>query len=137
MSIKQTAHDFCEACDAGKGWDVCKQWCVEDATFSVQADALAEITTLADYTEWAKGLLTPMPDAHAEFKSLAVDEDAGRAILFAVFHGTHTADAGNGAPTGRKVASDYVYVLDFDGQKIRGMTKVWNDVHALTQLGWM
>lgn len=46
-------------------------------------------------------------------------------------------DAGNGAPTGEKAASDYAYVLDFDRPKIRHMTKVWNDVHALTQLGWM
>lgn len=136
MRIKQTAREFCEACDGGKGWEVCRKWCTEGATFSVQADALAEIASLAEYTEWAKGLLTPMPDARAEFKAIAVDEDNSRAVVYAVFLGTHTVDAGNGAPTGRSVASDYAYVLDFDGPRISRMTKVWNDGHALRQLGW-
>lgn len=136
MSMKQTARDFCEACDGGKGWEVCRQWCSDGATFSVQADALTELTTLASYTDWAKGLLTPMPDARAEFKSIAVDDDTNRALVYGVFHASHTVDAGNGEPTGNSVSSDYVYVLDFDGPKITHMTKIWNDGHALAQLGW-
>ena len=39
-------------------------------------------------------------------------------------------------PTGNKLAGDYVYVFDFDGDKIRHMTKIWNDGHSLKQLGW-
>jgi ketosteroid isomerase-like protein len=34
------------------------------------------------------------------------------------------------------VASDYVYVIQMDDGKVRHMTKVWNDVHALRALGW-
>jgi hypothetical protein len=29
-----------------------------------------------------------------------------------------------------------VYVMDFDGDKIRHMTKIWNDAITLRQLGW-
>jgi hypothetical protein len=29
-----------------------------------------------------------------------------------------------------------VYVMDFDGDRIRHLTKIWNDVISLTQLGW-
>ena len=45
------------------------------ATFSAQADALAGVDTLETYTEWMKGLLTPVPDGHYEVRSFAVDED--------------------------------------------------------------
>ena len=31
----------------------------------------------------------------------------------------------------------YVYVMDFDGDRIRHMTKIWNDGISLKQLGWM
>ena len=58
------------------------------------------------------------------------------ATVAAVFRGTHTGDAGNGAPTGESVATDYAYVMEFDGGKIRHMNKIWNDGHALRQLGW-
>jgi hypothetical protein len=32
--------------------------------------------------------------------------------------------------------SDYVYVMEFDGDKIRYMTQIWPDTWALKQLGW-
>jgi ketosteroid isomerase-like protein len=38
--------------------------------------------------------------------------------------------------TGKKIAADYVYAMEFDGGKIRRMTKIWNDGHSLKQLGW-
>jgi predicted ester cyclase len=136
MSMKQIARDFFEACETGEGWSVCKQWCNEGATFSAQADALAEVSTIEAYADWMKGLLVPIPDGHYELKSFAADDERGNVTAAAVFHGTHTVDAGNGAPTGNSVAADYVYVMDFDGDKIRHMTKIWNDVHSLKQLGW-
>jgi hypothetical protein len=41
------------------------------------------------------------------------------------------------APTGKTLnKSDYVYVMEFDGDKIRHMTKIWPDTWALQQLGW-
>ncbi|WP_406649449.1 nuclear transport factor 2 family protein [Aliisedimentitalea scapharcae] len=136
MSMKQNARDFFEACETGKGWDVCKQWCTGGATFSAQADALGDVNTLAGYADWMQGLLVPLPDGRYELKSFAVDEDRGNVTAAAVFHGTHTVDAGNGAPTGKSAAADYVYVMDFDGDKISHMTKIWNDGHTLKQLGW-
>ncbi|MDG2004467.1 MAG: nuclear transport factor 2 family protein [Novosphingobium sp.] len=136
MSIKQTARDFYHACETGQGWETCKQWCHAGATFSVQADALADITTIEGYTEWTKGLLVPIPDGDYELKSLAVDEERGNVTVAAVFHGTHSVDAGTGAPTGKVLAADYCYVMEFDGDKIGHMTKIWNDVHSLKQLGW-
>ena len=136
-SIKERAEQFFDACDTGKGWDVCKEFCHPDASFSAQAGALADVDTVESYTEWMKGLLTPVPDGRYELRSFAVDEERNNVSAFAVFQGTHTGEGGPVPPTGNSVAADYVYVMDFDGDRIRHMTKIWNDAITLQQLGWM
>jgi predicted ester cyclase len=136
MKNERTARAFFEACETGKGWAACKDWCHDGATFSCQADALAETTTLAAYTEWMKGLLGPIPDGRYDLKAFAADPERGTVVAAAVFHGIQTGEGGPVPPTGKTVASDYVYVIAFDGEKISHMTKVWNDLHALRALGW-
>jgi predicted ester cyclase len=135
-SMRETAERFFDACETGKGWEVCSAQCHPDATFSAQADALADVTTLDAYTEWMKGLLTPVPDARYEIRSFAVDEERNNVTAYAVFRGTHTGQGGPVPPTGRSVEADYVYVMDFDGDRIRHMTKIWHDGISLRQLGW-
>ncbi len=136
MSITEDARKFFDACETGKGWSVCKAWCHDDAGFSCQADALADVTTLEGYTEWMKGLLTPLPDGRYELKGFATDAERNTVLAFGVFHGTHTGEGGPVPPTGKSAAADYVYSMEFDGGKIRRMTKVWNDVQSLRALGW-
>jgi len=133
MSMINDAMAFFDACETGKGWAHCMQYCASDASFSCQSDALADIHTLELYVEWAKNLLTPIPDGRYEMKGFAVDEERGIALGFAVFHGTQT---GEGGPVAATVASDYVYAMEFAGGKITHMTKIWNDGNALAQLGW-
>jgi ketosteroid isomerase-like protein len=136
MKMIEVATEFFEACETGKGWEACKSFCTEDAGFSCQADALADTTTLHAYTEWMKGLLTPIPDGRYVLRCLAVDEARGTDVAAAEFHGTQTGDGGPVAPTGKSVVSDYAYVMQFDGGKIAHMTKIWNDLHAQRGLGW-
>ena len=136
MTISDTARDFFEACETGKGWDACKTFCHENAGFACQADALADVTTVAGYADWMKGLLGPIPDGAYELKAFATDADRGAVVAAAVFHGTHSGEGGPVPPTGKSVSADYVYVMDFDGTKIRHMTKIWNDVLTLRSLGW-
>ena len=136
MAISESARAFFEACETGKGWDVCKAWCHQDATFSCQSDALSKVKTVADYSEWMKGLLGPIPDGHYELRAFAVDEARNCVLAYAVFLGTHTGEGGPVPPTGKKVAADYVYAMQFEGGKIRHMTKIWNDGISLQQLGW-
>jgi len=136
MPIKETAWKFFEACETGKGQEVCNQWCHDDATFSCQAGALADVTTAADYADWMKGILGPLPDGRYELKAFSADEERNTVTVAAVFHGTHTGEGGPVPPTGKAAATDYVYVFDFDGEKISHMTKVWNDLPALQALGW-
>ena len=135
--IKEKAEQFFDACETGKGWETCRQYCHPQATFSAQADALAGVDTLEAYTEWMKGLLTPMPDGRYEVRSFAVDEDRNNVAAYAVFRGTHTGEGGPVPPTGKRVETDYVYIMEFEGDQIRHMTKVWNDGVGLKQLGWM
>ena len=135
-SIKETARQFFDACETGKGWEACKTNCHPSATFSAQAGALTGVDTLQAYTEWMKGLFTPVPDGSYELRSFAVDEDRKSVVAYAVFRGTHTGDGGPVPPTGKRVEADYVYVMEFDGDRIRHMTKIWNDDVSMTQLGW-
>jgi len=135
-AIAEAAERFFEACETGKGWDGCRAYCHDDATFAAQATALADVTTLEGYTEWMKGLFTPVPDGSYELKSFAVDAERQHVLAYGVFRGTHTADGGPVPPTGRAVEADYVYVMEFDGDRIRHMTKIWNDAWSLAQLGW-
>jgi predicted ester cyclase len=134
--IVEVAREFFDACETGKGWEVCQQFCTPDATFSVQAEPLEDVHTLEQYTDWMKGLLTILSDAGYELKSFAADGERGNVMAFAVFHGTHTGEGGPVPPTGKTARADYVYVMEFEGDRIRRMTKIWNSGITLKQLGW-
>jgi predicted ester cyclase len=135
-SITAIAEKFFGACETGKGWQECQAYCHPGATFAVQADALADVTTLEQYADWMQGLLTLLPDAGYDLKAFATDESRQSVSAYATFSGTHTGEGGPVPPTGKRAQTDYVYVMQFDGDKIRHMTKIWNDGFALKQLGW-
>jgi predicted ester cyclase len=135
-SMRDTAERFFDACETGKGWEGCEQFCHPAATFTAQAGALAGVETLQAYTDWMKGLFTPVPDGHYEVRSFAVDEGRQNVAAYGVFRGTHTGQGGPVPPTGKQVEADYVYVMNFDGDRIRHMTKIWNDAISMKQLGW-
>jgi predicted ester cyclase len=136
-SIRETAERFFDACETGKGWAGCRQYCTEGATFSAQAGALADVRTVEAYTDWMKGLFAPVPDGRYELRSFAVDDQRNNVTAYAVFRGTHTGQGGPLPPTGRQVEADYVYVMEFADGRIRHLTKIWNDTFSLKQLGWM
>ncbi|MGE3296376.1 MAG: ester cyclase [Porticoccaceae bacterium] len=135
-SILESAKLFFEACETGKGWDGCKAYCHSGASFSAQSEALADVGTVEAYCDWMRGLFTPVPDGHYELKFFAADESTHSVAAFAVFHGTQTGPGGPVPPTGKKVASDYVYHMIFDDGRIKHVTKIWNDTIALRQLEW-
>jgi predicted ester cyclase len=135
-SIAGTAAQFFEACETGKGWEACRQYCTDDATFTAQAEPLADIKDLRGYTEWMKGLMVLMPDGSYDLKAFATDDERASVVAYAVFSGTHTGEGGPVPPTGKSVSSDYVYVMKFDGDKIGHMTKIWHSGIAMQELGW-
>ena len=98
----ETAMGFYHACESGKGWSGCAEFCHPGAGFSAQAGALAEMKTLEEYCDWMAGVLTIMPDASYDLKAVGTDEANDKVTIFGVFHGTHTADGGPVPPTGKR-----------------------------------
>jgi len=136
-TMADTAAAFFDACETGKGWAACAQYCHPDASFAAQADTFADVETVEVYTDAMKGLLEgPLPGATYDLRSFAVDEARGHVIGYATFIAEHTGDGGPIPPGGNKVETDYVYVMEFDGDRIRHITKIWNDGFAMRQLGW-
>ena len=74
-TITSVARQFFEACEAGRGWEVCRTYCTQDASFAAQSEPLADVKTLRDYCDWMKGLLTFMPDGRYAVKSFATDDE--------------------------------------------------------------
>jgi len=91
-NITSVAKEFFEACEAGKGWEGCRAFCLPNATFSAQSEPLAEIRSLQAYTEWMKGLLTFMPDGRYVVKSFATDDECISVCAYGVFSATHTGE---------------------------------------------
>jgi predicted ester cyclase len=135
-SITGIAQAFFDACETGKGWEACNAFCKPDATFSAQAEPLLDLKTLAQYTDWMKGIVAVLPDARYEVKSFAADTTRNNVAAYGVFHATHTGPGGPVPPTGRSTSTDYVYAMQFVGEKIVHMTKIWHSGIALKELGW-
>jgi hypothetical protein len=96
--IVQVAGRFFEACEAGKGWEVCQAYCKPDASFSAQAEPLADTGTLQGYTDWMQALLGFMPDGRYELRSFAIDEERQNVTAYATFFATHTGQGGPARP---------------------------------------
>ena len=135
-SITSVAEAFFAACETGKGWEACRAYCTPNATFAAQAEPLLEVKTLAQYTDWMKAMLTVLPNAHYEIKSCATDAARNNVAAYGVFHATHTGPGGPVPATGRSTSTDYVYVMQCEGDKIVHMTKIWHAALALKDLGW-
>lgn len=135
-SITETAAEFFEACESGKGWEECSQYCHANATFSAQSEALGDVTTVEGYTDWLKALYGFVTDTSYEVKAFGTDAERNSVVVYSVFSGTHTGEGGPVPPTGKSTSTDYVYAMDFDGDKIAHMTKIWHSGLAMQELGW-
>ena len=105
-NITATAKQFFDACETGKGWAGCREYCTPNASFSAQAEPLANVKTLKEYTDWMKGLLTFIPDGRYEDKSFATDDDRKSVCAYGIFSGTHTGEGGPCPPTGKRTDTE-------------------------------
>ena len=137
LTITTVAKQFFDACESGKGWDGCQAFCLPDASFSTQSERMGNVPTLRQYVDLCAGFLKVCPDASYVVKSFATDKSSKTVCVFAVISGTHTGEArGPILPTGRKTVTNYVYAMEFDGIKIKHMTKIWNPGWTMNELGW-
>merc|ERR1711988_1455070 len=119
--IPQTISAFFEACESGKGWAECAQYCTPAASFTCQATdalpgpAITGCESVEQYTEWMAGGCTNMGDkASYAVEAKAFDEESKTALVFVTFGGF----------------SHYVYMIHTDDEgKVDAVTK-WNDAHA-------
>lgn len=139
MSAFENAKKFFIACDAPEGWEGCKQYVADGATFTAQCEPLAGIDTVEAYCEWmdAFGKIT-VPGATYDLHTGTYDEATKTAVFFATYHARHTGEGGPVPPTNKETHSHYVYVLTMDENgKVAKMVKIWNPSWALKELGWM
>mmetsp|Transcript_25711 Transcript_25711/g.59294 ORF Transcript_25711/g.59294 Transcript_25711/m.59294 type:complete len:140 (-) Transcript_25711:96-515(-) len=129
---------FFTACETGKGWDACKEFCTDDAAFEAQCEPLVDVKTLQAYTDWMKGLATStMPGCSYDIHHASVDPSTNTACYFATFKGTHSGP-GPCDPTGKSTVSHYCYFMhQNESGKIDKMIKIWNAPWAMKELGWM
>jgi len=139
MDLFETATNFFHACESLKGWDACKDYVSDNATFFAQCEPLTDIKTVKDYVGWMTGLGTiTAPGCTYELHTSAYDEANKTAIFYATFTGTHSGEGGPISPTNKTTNTHYVYVLKMNNEgKIASMTKIWNASWALRELGWM
>ncbi len=56
MSAFETATKFFHACETLEGWEGCKGYVADGATFTAQCEPLVDIQTVEAYCEWMAGL---------------------------------------------------------------------------------
>jgi len=139
MSSFEIAKKFFEACETPLGWDGCKQYVEEGATFSAQSEPLVEINSVQDYCDWmaAFGTVTS-PEGSYELHASSYDESTDTAMFFATYHAKHTGEGGPVPPTNKAADSHYVYIVKMNSNsKVSNMVKVWNAPWAMRALGWI
>ena len=83
MDTLTVARAFFDACDFGKGWDGCKQFCHPDASFETEAETLANIDTLAIYCDWMIDALEMLDkDVKVKIKAIAHDRDTDIVLIY-------------------------------------------------------
>jgi hypothetical protein len=96
---------------------------------------LIEDESLPQYTDWMKGLFGPLPNGSYEVKSFATDAERNDVTAYGRLF-RHSYRPRPVLPTDKSTWTDYVYVMQFTGDKISHMTKIWHSGLALKELGW-
>ena len=139
MSSFENAKTFFDNCESARGWEACKDFVADGASFAVQSDAMAAIKTVKEYVEAMAGLGgVTMPGSSYKLNASAWDASNNTALVFATFIGTHSGDGGPVPPTNKTTHSDYVFAMQMnDDGKVKHITKIWNSSWAFNELGWM
>ena len=134
----ENATKFFHACESGSGWDACKEYVAEGATFFGQCEPLTEVKSVEEYAGWMAGFAAIAPDLSYKVNAAAYDSENNKAIIFATDTATHTGEGGPVPPTNKTTVSDYVYALSMNDEgKVTHMHKIWNASWALREFGWM
>jgi hypothetical protein len=107
MSAFETATKFFHACESLEGWEGCKGYVGDGATFTAQCEPLVDIDTVEAYCEWMAGLGNgPLKGCVYEINGSSYDEANKMAIFYATITGTHVGDGGPVPPTNKQTVTD-------------------------------
>ena len=134
QSQRGAAYAFLDACETGEGWEVCQDWCHFNATLSYQEELEAKVITLALYTDWMKELLSRTTEQAYILKSLTIFSRRTPVTAVAKFYGSKSLEGGPVPPAQSSIVSEYTYIMEFYGDKICHLTKVWSDIHAVRDI---
>ncbi len=139
MGAFDNARKFFEVCDAAAGWEACKEYVADGATFAAQSEPLVDIHTVEGYCEWLAGFgNVTVPGATYDLHSSSYDEATRNAVFFATYHATHSGDGGPVPPTNKQTSTHYVYVITMnESDQVERMIKIWNAPWAMKELGWL
>lgn len=138
-TLSQSAERFVVSVAPGQRWEAWRPYCHPDATFrkvGTSSVGMEVHDSLREFAESTKAMVAVFPDLRVELRSLAVDEEHGIAMVYLVIEGTHTGEGGPVPPTGRSFEVDAAYVMEFDGDRLRHLTMVMNELVVDKRLGW-
>ena len=124
MGMLETAEKFFEACEVGKGWNGCSEYCTDNASFVAEAVALEDIKTLEGYCDWMTALYDRVSEVSYEIRGFALDKPRSVVLAYGVFRGTPIGEGEQ-----KSFSTNYVYSMEFEGDKIGHVTKIWNDTY--------
>lgn len=138
MSAFENATAFFHACESLKGWEGCRAYVADGATFDAQSEPLTDIDSVEGYCEWMAAVGSgPLAGCSYDLHGASYDEGSRIATFFATFNGKHVGEGGPVPPTNQATSTHYVYALTMNDEgKVSHMCKVWNAPWALKELGW-
>ncbi|PPR26668.1 MAG: hypothetical protein CFH38_00463 [Alphaproteobacteria bacterium MarineAlpha10_Bin1] len=139
MSAFETATKLFHACEKLEGWEGCKEYVADGATYSGHCEPLMDVKTVEEYCEWMAGIgKGPLKGCSYIVNSASYDEANKVAMFFGTITGTHVGEGGPVPPTNKETVTDYVYAFTMnDAGKVAKMRKIWNASWTLKELGWM
>ena len=139
MLAFENAKKFFTACESAEGWEGCRQYVADNASFNAQSEPLADVKTVKEYCDWMAGFGTvTAPDATYDLHTSSYDNESRTAVFFATYHAKHTGEGGPVPPTLKQTSSHYVYALTMGADnKVEKMVKIWNATWAMKELGWL
>lgn len=94
----------------------------------------AQVTSLEQFKAFLKQDLEAVPDAAYEINFIFGGE--GKVAVHATYRGTQTGDLGSYKATGKRLELPFMGILRIEGGMIAEIWTEWDNLTALTQLGY-
>jgi len=140
----ENAIAFVKALDGYQGWDGCKQYVADGATFFAKVRILREegIDSIEKYCNWLALIGKTYFDSSYEIKGMSFANNT--AIIYAAFTGKQIEVYNKNSPSSNQyISTDYVYIITMEEKqdenhdpKIIIFRKLWNDCEWQYDLGW-